>query len=100
MKTPSGETAPNPGVLPFRAATEAIWAAFVFIMRAFGNSSPASPWIGEVSEAHPKIWSDSMRTTALDNRIKSVPDWRTNLRFLGKYVNPQRKRALALSGLI
>jgi len=41
-----------------------------------------------------------MRANALEHRIKSIPDWRTNLRFLGKYLNPQRRRVMGLSGLI
>jgi len=41
-----------------------------------------------------------MGATALENRVKSVPSWRTNLRFLEKYLSPQRRRVLGLSGLI
>jgi ATP-binding cassette subfamily B protein len=41
-----------------------------------------------------------MRATALKNRFNSTPGWRANLRFLGKYLGSQQKRAMALSGLI
>jgi len=41
-----------------------------------------------------------MRTSALENRFKSTPGWRTNLRFLEKYMSPQRRRVMGLSGLI
>ena len=41
-----------------------------------------------------------MRAIALENRFKSPPGWRTNLRFLGKYLSSQRRRVMALSGLI
>jgi len=41
-----------------------------------------------------------MRASALENRFKSPPGWRTNLRFLGKYLSSQRRRVVTLSGLI
>jgi ATP-binding cassette subfamily B protein len=41
-----------------------------------------------------------MRASALENRVKSPPGWRTNLRFLGKYLSSQRMRVVTLSGLI
>jgi ATP-binding cassette subfamily B protein len=41
-----------------------------------------------------------MRDIALENRFKPAPGWRTNLGFLGKYLSPQRRRVMGLSGLI
>ena len=41
-----------------------------------------------------------MRNAALENSSKSLPGWRHNLRFLEKYLIPQRKRVAGLSGLI
>ncbi len=41
-----------------------------------------------------------MRNAALENSSKSLPGWRHNLRFLEKYLVPQRKRVTGLSGLI